>query len=126
MKKTNPSKTSHCLLVCTTCGSTWVNGQRQGQSQGEKLWDHLQKQKEQLDPAIQMYPVECMSACSHACVIALSAPQKTTYVFGDLSLEDDESIFATAALYASKTDGILPWAERPLKRGVVARIPALD
>ncbi|MCF2972564.1 DUF1636 domain-containing protein [Synechococcus sp. Nb3U1] len=114
------SKTSHRLLVCTTFGSTWVNGQRQGKSRGETLWDHLQTQLDCLDPAIQIHPVECMSACSHACVIALAAPQKTTYVFGDLSLEDDESIFATAALYASKTDGILPWADRPhSKRGLL-------
>ncbi|MFQ3614418.1 MAG: DUF1636 domain-containing protein [Cyanobacteriota bacterium] len=113
----------HCLLVCTTCGSQWVNGKRQGTSQGETLLNALQSKPR--DPRLHLQPVECMSGCSHACVVGLAAPDKTTYVFGDLDPEDTEAILATAQLYLAKPDGILPWAERPLKRGVIARIPPL-
>ncbi|MCJ2543029.1 DUF1636 domain-containing protein [Synechococcus bigranulatus str. 'Rupite'] len=113
----------HYLLVCTTCGSQWVNGTRQGTSQGETLLNTLQSKPR--DPRLYLQPVECMSGCSHACVIGLAAPDKTTYVFGDLDPKDTEAILATAQLYLAKPDGILPWAERPLKRGVIARIPPL-
>ncbi len=111
----------HALLVCTTCGSQWIDGKKTGISQGEHLLSALQASP--LDPQIQIKPVECMSGCSHACVIGLTAPHKTTYVFGDLQASEAELIVSTARLYLSKPDGILPWAERPLKKGVIARIP---
>jgi len=114
---------SHCLWVCVTCGSRWVNGQKEGTSKGEMLLSALQSQT--LNPQLTLKPVACMSACSHACVVALAAPQKMTYVFGDLDPKDVELILQTAELYLTKPDGILPWAERPLKKGVIARIPPL-
>ncbi|MEN9261346.1 MAG: DUF1636 domain-containing protein [Thermostichus sp. HHBFW_bins_43] len=115
----------HYLWVCTTCGSRWVNGKKEGISQGEILLEKLQSQT--LDPQLKLKPVACMSGCSHACVIGLAAPTKTTYVFGDLDPEKDvNSILKTAELYLTKPDGILPWAERPLKKGVIARIPPIE
>ncbi len=115
---------NHYLLVCTTCGSQWVNDKKEGISKGEKLLEILQSQA--LNSELKLKPVACMSGCSHACVIGLAAPQKTTYVFGDLTSEDVELILQTAELYLAKPDGILPWAERPLKKGVIARIPPVD
>lgn len=120
----SPTVTTHHLLVCTTCGSQWVNGQKEGVSQGEKLLEKLQAQP--LDPRLTLKPVACMSGCSHGCVIGLAAAHKTTYVFGDLNPEDVELIRQTADLYISKPDGILPWAERPLKKGIIARIPVVE
>jgi predicted metal-binding protein len=49
-----------------------------------------------------------------------------TYVFGDLDPQDVEPILQTAELYLTKPDGVLPWAERPLKKGVIARIPPVQ
>ena len=114
----------HHLLVCTTCGSQWVNGQKEGISQGEILLDKLQALA--WDPDWSLKPVECMSGCSHACVVGFAAAHKTTYIFGDLEPEQADVIQATAQLYLSKPDGTLPWAERPLKKGIIARIPVLD
>lgn len=82
-------------------------------------------QSQTLHPQLTLKPVACMSACSHACVVALAAPQKMTYVFGDLDPKDVELILQTAELYLTKLDGILPWAERPLKKEVITRIPPL-
>ena len=114
----------HHLLVCTTCGSQWVNGQREGISPGEVLLEKLQSLD--WDPDWILKPVECMSGCSHACVIGFAAAHKTTYIFGDLEPDQADVIQATAQLYRTKPDGILPWAERPLKKGIIARIPGLE
>lgn len=121
--QTQPTLTHH-LLVCTNCGSQWINGKKEGTSKGEKLLEALQSQT--LDPQFKLKPVVCMSGCSHACVIGLLAPQKTTYVFGDLDPSHVDVIVQTAQLYLAKPDGILPWAERPLKQGIIARIPPVE
>ena len=118
------AEAKHYLWVCTTCGSRWVNGQKEGISKGEMLLAALQSQT--LNPQLQLKPVACMSGCSHACVVALAAPGKMTYVFGDLDPKDVEPILQTAELYLTKPDGILPWAERPIKKGVIARIPPIQ
>ena len=51
-----------------------------------------------------------------------------SYVFGDLSTESGPDLIAGAKLFATSTDGLIPWRGRPdsLKRGLVARIPPLD
>lgn len=116
----SPTFTHHLLVY----RSQWVNGKKEGISKGEKLLKSLQSQT--LDPKFKLKPVVCMSGCSHACVIELAAPQKTTYVFGDLDPSHVDVIVQTAELYLSKPDGILPRAERPLQQGIIARIPPVD
>ena len=52
-----------------------------------------------------------------------------TYVFGNLDAATDaEALVAGAKLFASSTDGLLPWRGRPdaLKRGLIARVPPLN
>jgi predicted metal-binding protein len=77
-------ETKHKILVCSTCASIWQDGKKVGVSGGEKLLKELTQQnrsrssKEEL--AIES--VQCMSACSHACVVAFTALDKFTYIFG--------------------------------------------
>ena len=69
-----------------------------------------------------------MSACSHYCVVAFAAAGKSTYLFGDLPVDNSTfAILKCASLYYAKADGLLPWSERPepLKKGILAKIPAL-
>jgi len=49
-------------------------------------------------------------------------------VFGDLTTDSAADLVAGAKLFATSTDGLLPWRGRPdsLKRGLVARIPPLS
>lgn len=126
---------THTLFVCTTCASVWQNGKPVGTSGGQKLLASLEASHREwpLRDRIALQPVNCMSACSRSCAVSLAAEGKYTYLFGDLPVEPD-AIAATAAAilecasqYYAKTDGLLPWAERPepLKKGVLARIPPL-
>jgi predicted metal-binding protein len=45
-----------------------------------------------------------------------------------LTLDSGPDLVTGAELFATSTDGLIPWRGRPdsLKRGLVARIPPLD
>ncbi|MBE9251006.1 DUF1636 domain-containing protein [Dolichospermum sp. LEGE 00240] len=120
----------HNLFVCTTCGGKWEDGKRVGESKGEQLLKQLQEFAEdsELQNQFSIQGVECMSACSHSCVVAFAAAGKSTYLFGDLPVDNSTfAILKCASLYYAKADGLLPWSERPepLKKGILAKIPAL-
>ena len=121
----------HNLFVCTTCGGKWEDGKRVGESKGEQLLKQLQEFAEdsELQNQFSIQGVECMSACSHSCVVAFAAAGKSTYLFGDLPVDNSTfAILECASLYYAKADGLLPWSERPepLKKGILAKIPALN
>ncbi|NJK62704.1 MAG: DUF1636 domain-containing protein [Synechococcaceae cyanobacterium SM2_3_1] len=127
--------TTHTLFVCTTCGSTWEKGQRVGQSRGELLLEALQPAHSQWSWREQcpLQPVECMSACSRPCSVALAAAGKHTYLFGDLASSEADlgdvcgAILDCAALYLQQPQGLMAWSARPerLRKGLIARIPPL-
>jgi predicted metal-binding protein len=75
---------------------------------------------------IDVVPVECLAVCRRACTVAFVAPEKWTYIVGDVEGEAHVAEIATAArAYAASETGILRWADRPpaFKKGVVARVP---
>ncbi|NER35806.1 MAG: DUF1636 domain-containing protein [Oscillatoria sp. SIO1A7] len=127
--------TQNIIYVCTTCASTWQNGKRVGISGGEKLLEQLSNLHDEweLKEKFPIQPVECMSACNRSCTISFVAPGKHTYLFGDISTESEtlsetcEAVLDCASLYYRKTDGVMPWSERPkaLKKGILAKIPPL-
>lgn len=78
------------------------------------------------EPGIAVVPVECLAVCRRACTVAFVAPEKWTYIVGDVEGEAHVAEIATAArAYAASETGILRWADRPpaFKKGVVARVP---
>ncbi len=119
----------HTLFVCTTCASTWENGQRVGTSGGERFLKILREKYQDwaLNEEFSLQPVACMSACSRPCVVTFAAAGKHSFVFGELEPDTDtaDAVLACAAQYRDKPDGLLAWKERPekLKSGVIARIP---
>ncbi|EGD60944.1 hypothetical protein Y88_3448 [Novosphingobium nitrogenifigens DSM 19370] len=76
-------------------------------------------------PGVVIEPVECLSACSSGCAIALSRPGSWTYVYGRMTQADVPEILSGAALYAQSEDGIVPWRERPgiFRKQSIARVP---
>ena len=77
---------------------------------------------------VRIVPVECLSACTQSCAVALSAPGKWSYVYGRLSEADAADILAGAAAYAIAADGIVPWRARPVifRKQSLARIPPIE
>ena len=77
---------------------------------------------------IRVTTVECLGNCKRRLSAAILRKNCWSYVFGDLSTDSGPDLVAGAKLFATSTDGLLPWRGRPdsLKRGLVARIPPLD
>ncbi len=77
---------------------------------------------------IRLRGVNCMSNCKRPCTIALSAPGRFTYLFGDLdpTLHAGD-VLSVAAAYAEAEGGYLPRPVRPeaLRAGILGRIPPL-
>ena len=72
--------------------------------------------------------VTCMSQCKRPCTIALSGPDRFTYLFGDLDPETNApEVLAVAAAYATAEAGFLPRHARPevLRAGILGRVPPL-
>ena len=75
---------------------------------------------------IRLRGVNCMSNCKRACTIALSAPGRFTYLFGDLDPAlHAVDVLSVAAAYAEAEAGYLPRPARPevLRAGILGRIP---
>jgi predicted metal-binding protein len=76
-----------------------------------------------------LVPYECLSVCPRPCGLALRAEGKFTYVFGDLTPDEDEAaIIECATLYRRTKTGFLPREERPraLQASILARVPPLN
>jgi predicted metal-binding protein len=112
------------LLVCTTCraGEPVPDD---GAVPGARLADALEISGP--PEGVVIARVECLSACSQGCAVALSAPGRWSYVYGRLTEADAPEILAGAAHYAASVDGIVPWRERPVifRKQSLARIPPI-
>ena len=76
---------------------------------------------------IRVRQVECLGNCKRRLSAAILRDGCWSYVFGDLTTDSGPDLIAGARLFATSTDGLIPWRGRPdsLKRGLVARIPPL-
>lgn len=114
--------------VCITCRGSAVapaDGPAEGDVARPGARLHAALLAEGLPAGVEIRAVECLSACSQGCSVALSAPGKWSYVYGRLSAEDAADILAGAAAYAAAPDGLVPWRDRPVifRKQSLARIP---
>jgi predicted metal-binding protein len=112
------------LHVCITCraGQSIEEGQP---TPGSRLRDAILEAG--VPVGVNLVPVECLSACSQGCSVALSAPGRWSYVYGRLSDANAGDVVAGAAAYAAAPDGIVPWRARPeiFRKQSLARIPPI-
>jgi predicted metal-binding protein len=113
------------LHVCITClaGEDRETVPRAG----ARLHDALvEAQRGHADPTgFRIVATECLSNCNRGVSVALTGPERWSYVYGDLTAAAVDDLIAGAKLYAATTDGLVPWRERPtiFRKGVIARIP---
>jgi predicted metal-binding protein len=119
------------LFVCTSCRQPGEGKEPREQRSGAQLFRNLSERfagwARREDFVI--VPYECLSVCARPRGIALRAPGKFTYVFGDLEPGETESaVIECATLYRRAPTGFLPREERPhvLRAGILARIPPLE
>jgi predicted metal-binding protein len=112
------------ILVCRTCRDS--SGSDAFPRPGQRLADATREAA-----AIHRIPVaeiECLGNCKRRLSAGLLKQGAWSYVFGDLTIASAADLIDGARLFATSTDGLLPWRGRPesLKRGLVARIPPLS
>lgn len=112
------------IVVCSSCRDE--NGSDARPRAGEKLGDATALAAR--DTGIAVRQVECLGNCKRRLSAAILRDGCWSYVFGDLTLDSAPDLIIGATLFATSTDGLMPWRGRPdsLKRGLVARIPPLD
>ncbi|BBE74476.1 DUF1636 family protein [Oharaeibacter diazotrophicus] len=110
------------LYVCVTCRAGEPPGEDRARP-GKRLAAALAALP--APPGVRVVPVECLSACSTGCAVALAGPGRWTYVYGRLGEADAAAILDGAARHAATADGLVPWRERPeiFRKQSIARIP---
>jgi predicted metal-binding protein len=116
-------------VVVSVCVNCRADGDTPNAPAGAQFFNVLRDAAEAAGSSAQIRPVQCLSVCKRPCTVALSAPGRYTYLFGDL--DHDAGIAALldgARIYAEQEHGYMLWRERPepLRRGVIARVPPLD
>lgn len=116
------------VIVCTTCRPAGAS--RDDPAAGAALFEAVQAAQRldaELRARVQVLGVACMSSCSRACTVALQAPGKHTYLFGDLVSDDETArhVLICAGMHAGSSDGSLARNERPqrMRSGILARLP---
>ncbi|WP_439113950.1 DUF1636 family protein [Hydrogenophaga sp.] len=114
------------ILVCVLCRP--AGAPREAPRAGQALFEAVQEATLRDDLPFAVRPVECMNGCSRSCTVALQAPGKSIYLFGDLPADTETTlqVLACAQMHHLSPDGILLRAERPerLRESILARLPA--
>ena len=114
------------VYVCVTCRG--ADQDPDAERPGARLYRALAQAAAAQASDLRIEPVECLSVCKRPCTVAVAAPGRWTYVYGDLDPDQGvQTILDGVGRYARTPDGIVPWRERPqvFRSGVVARIPPL-
>ena len=117
------------VIVCTTCRPAGAS--RDLPADGALLFEAVQTAQLEDDAGawaqVRVRGVACLSSCSRACSVAFQAQGKYTFVFGDLTPDEETArhVLACGAMHASASDGMLHRNERPerLRSGIVVRLP---
>lgn len=120
------------LLVCTTCRKALAAGEDSAGVVDEPRPGAVMLRTLAYAPlpeGVTLRGVECLSACSNGCAVALTGPGRWSYVYGNLDPAlHAEAILAGAASYAATPDGLVPWRQRPeiFRKQSLARLPPQD
>jgi predicted metal-binding protein len=114
------------VLVCVLCRPAELP--RDQPRPGRTLLELIKNVALRDQLCVPIRAVECMSGCRRPCTVALQAPGKTSYFFGDLPADEisAEQVLACAALHQASSDGFMARSARPerLREGILARLPA--
>lgn len=118
--------TQHRITVCTSCRHKGTDC-RPGYELIEKLRKAIAAAGESVSEEFEISGVACMAGCDRPCTVAYHGTRKATYLFGDMTPEDDiDDLVAFAQQYAFLHDGWCSSLDRPgkLRKSTLARVPA--
>ena len=112
------------ILVCHSCRGPQEDGNFP--RPGTRLAEDTERAA--AGTGLSVTRVGCLGNCKRGNSAAMLRPGSWSYVFGGLSEQAGADLVAGALLYASASDGFMPFRARPesLKRGLIARVPTFD
>ena len=114
------------LSVCLRCRDDREDA-RDGVRGGTRLAQAV-LQSVNDEAALDIRGVHCLSQCKRPCTLALSGPDRFTYIFGDIDpTRHALEVIELAALYARSPDGFMARSDRPpsMRTGILGRVPPL-
>lgn len=122
------SGTPCTLHVCTSCRPAGSPREPREGRPGFILFHQLREAvaRSALADQVEVQPARCLSVCPRPCGIALSSPDRWTYLFGDQDVGDvPQDIIACVRKYINSPDGFMARADRPksLRASILGRIP---
>lgn len=115
------------LFVCVTCRAQGADG-TQSERPGARLLAAINAASGVQREGLAIQPVECLSNCSRACTVAVTASGKWTYVIGALDPEiHADDVLTFARLHRAHDAGLPAWRERPeyVRKNTISRVPPL-
>lgn len=117
---------SHRITVCTSCkhkGETC----RPGYELIARLRKAIEAAGDSITEEFEISGTACMAGCDRPCTVAYHSTRKATYLFGDITPDEDiADLVDFARQYAVLHDGWCSSVDRPgkLRKTTLARIPA--
>ncbi|MBC1224512.1 DUF1636 family protein [Nostoc sp. UCD121] len=123
--------TKHTLFVCKSCHRSSAELAENQRCDGSILLDKitaLSLEKFAIEE-LEIQPVGCLWACSRGCVVAISSPEKPTYLLVDLppDAENASALLEFTQMYIDNRKGAFIWEKLPkeLESAIFASIPSL-
>ena len=123
-----PSSTSTTRWLLEPLRTSRGKGEKPDPTDGTRLLAALRDKLADGEPrSVVVRGIACMGNCNRSCSVAFTAPDKFSYIFGEVKprAEDAAAVLDMAQLFAQSSDGITRWRDRPrqFRGGLVARIP---
>jgi len=108
------------ITVCSACCGAG------GEAVGGALAEALRAALPEAGLSTQVREWPCMNSCSRPISVGFGAPEKATYLFGDVTAQDAGDVIAFAKLYAASADGWIEDARAAgrLRQCLIGRVPA--
>ncbi|AFY48005.1 putative metal-binding protein [Nostoc sp. PCC 7524] len=123
--------TKHTLFVCKSCHRSSEELAENERCDGSILLDKittLSLERFSIEE-LEIQPVGCLWACSRGCVVAISSPEKPTYLLVDLppDAENALALLEFAQMYIDNRKGVFMWEKLPkeLESVIFASIPSV-
>jgi predicted metal-binding protein len=123
--------TKHTLFVCKSCHRSSEELAENQLRDGSILLDKITTLHSEkfVTEELEIQPVGCLWACSRGCVVAISSPEKPSYLLVDLPPDADNAsaLLEFAQMYINNRKGAFMWEKLPkeLESAIFASIPSV-
>jgi predicted metal-binding protein len=107
------------VFVCITCGQKTPESDRNGANLLAAL------QSAALPENVRLQAVKCMGGCNHSCAVAVVAPHKISYLFGEFTANNGvTALQAYLPEYLASANGVVAREKRPdIMKDILIRLP---